>query len=116
MGNGNISEHYLESYWKPGADNTNAKYPRLTTTESSNNYRPNSAFIANASYLKLRSAELNYRLPQSMISKFNINSCKVFVRGMDLLSIDKIKVTDPEASGSVYPALITLHAGMSVTF
>ncbi len=116
MGNGTISEHYLDSYWKPGAANTNVKYPRLTTTESNNNYRANSVFIGNASYLKLRSAEVFYKLPQLFLSKLRVNECKLFVRGMDLFSIDNIKVTDPEATGAVYPTLKTYHVGFSVTF
>jgi len=116
MGNGNISEHYLDSYWKPGAANTDVKYPRLTTLESRNNYRPNSVFIADASYFKLRYAELFYKLPISLISKFKLDGCKVFVRGMDLFSIDQIKVTDPEATGADYPALKSYHLGFSINF
>lgn len=114
MNNSAISEHYLDNYLKTGA--TDAKYPRLTTTESKNNYRRNSAFIANASYLKLRSAEVYYKFPESLTSKIRVNECKVFVRGMDLFSIDQIKVTDPEATGAVYPALKSYHVGFSVIF
>jgi TonB-linked SusC/RagA family outer membrane protein len=116
MGNGNISEHYLDNHWRLGADNTNVKYPRLTTTESRNNYRLNSVFIANASYLKLRSAEVFYKLPSSLLSKFHTSSCKIFVRAMDLFSIDQIKAADPEAIGAVYPTLKSYHVGFSVTF
>lgn len=116
MNNWTISEHYLESYWKPGAANTDIKYPRLTTTESNNNYRANSVFIADASYLKLRSAEIYYKLPKSLKSKLRMEECKFFVRGMDLFSIDNIKVTDPEATGTAYPTLRTFHIGFTATF
>ena len=116
MSNGNISEHYLESYWKPGVDNSQAKYPRLTTTESANNYQQNSAFIGDVSYLKLRLAELNYKLPESFISKLHIEKAKLFVRGLDLFSVDNIKVVDPEATGAVYPPRKSIHAGFIVTF
>lgn len=116
MNNTTVSEHYLENYWRPGADNTGAKYPRLTTTESSNNYRLNNAFIANASYLKLRYAEVYYKFPASLTSKIHVDNCKLFVRGMDLFSIDQIKVIDPEARGIAYPSLKSYHVGFSLTF
>jgi len=115
-GNVTISEHYLESYWRPGADNTGAKYPRLTTTASANNYRSNTTFIADASYLKLRSAEAYYKLPASLISKIKVSDCKIFLRGMDLFSFDLIKVIDPEARGVAYPALKSYHVGLSINF
>jgi len=116
MSNATVSEHYLENCWRPGADNSGATYPRLTTTESSNNYRLNSAFIANASYLKLRSAEVYYKLPMSLISKVRVDECKLFFRGMDLFSIDQIKVLDPEARGIAYPSLKSFHLGFTLTF
>lgn len=116
MSNRGISEHYLESYWSAGSSNADAKYPRLTTTESANNYRQNSVFIADASYIKLRSAEVYYNMPKSFISKMRLEECKIFARGMDLLSIDKIKLTDPEVRGTVYPALKSYHIGFSFTF
>ena len=112
VGNGNISEHYLDDYWS-GPSDVNAKYPRLSATESHNNYRPNSVFIADASYLKLRYAELYYRFP---VARFGMEDVKLFLRGTDLFSIDSIKVTDPEATGAVYPALKTFHLGFSIMF
>lgn len=116
MSNRTISEHYLESYWRPGASNNNVKYPRLTTIESNNNYQENTVFINDASYIKLRSAEVYYKLPASLKSKPLLKECKLFVRGMNLFSIDNIDVTDPEAVGAVYPSLRTYHIGFTATF
>ncbi len=116
INNTNISEHYLESYWKPGADNSNVKYPRLTTTSSLNNYRNNSTYIVDGSYLKLRVAELYWDLPTSWVSRIRLSGFRVFVRGTDLFTISKIKVTDPESTGLQYPALRAYHAGFSLTF
>lgn len=116
MQNRTVSTHYLENCWRPGADNSNALYPRLTTTESNNNYQSNTVFIADASYLKLRSAEIYYRLPEAWITKCRMYELKVFARGMDLFSIDNIKVTDPESVGAAYPTLRSYHIGFNLTF
>lgn len=116
IGNITISEHYLENCWRPGADNSNAIYPRLTTTGSANNYQANSVFMANVSYLKLRSAEAYYKVPKSFIERFRMQDFRLFVRGMDLFSLDNIKQTDPEAMWVSYPAQRTIHFGFDLTF
>ena len=86
MNNQTISEHYLENCWRSGKDNTDAIYPRLTTTESANNYRGNSVFMKNISFLKLRSAEIYYKLPESCIKPLRLREFKLFAKGMDPVS------------------------------
>lgn len=115
--NGTVSEHYLANCWRPNdSNNANALYPRLTTTESANNYRSNSAFIADASYLKLRMLEVYYKLPKMLVSKCRMSDLKLFVRGMNLFSIDNIKVTDPEFISAAYPTLRSYNLGFNLTF
>ncbi|MCD7937535.1 MAG: SusC/RagA family TonB-linked outer membrane protein [Tannerellaceae bacterium] len=116
IGNTSISEHYLENRWIPGADNNNALYPRLSTTQSENNYRQNSVFITSAAYFKLRTAEVYYKLPAAWIEKCHIKQFKIFARGNDLFSVDRIKVTDPESTGTDYPVLRSYHLGFNMTF
>lgn len=116
MNNRTVSEHYLENCWRPGADNSNAIYPRLTTTESKNNYRDNSVFMTNVSFLKLRSAEAYYKLPENWIKQFRMQELRLFVRGMDLFSLDNIKESDPEVMGTSYPAQRSIHFGFDLTF
>ncbi len=116
MGNNTISKHYMENRWIPGEDNTNAIYPRLTTTESSNNYRNNSTFMKDVSFLKLRSAEAYYKLPKNYIKRFNLQEFRVFVKGTDLFSLDNVKETDPEVMWTSYPAQRSVYFGFNLTF
>ena len=116
MNNQTISEHYLENCWRSGKDNTDAIYPRLTTTESANNYRGNSVFMKNISFLKLRSAEIYYKLPESCIKSLRLREFKLFAKGMDLFSIDNVNETDPEVIWSTYPAQRSVHFGFDLAF
>lgn len=116
MNNRTVSEHYLENCWRPGADNSDAIYPRLTTTESKNNYRDNSVFMTNVSFLKLRSAEAYYKLPGNWIERFRLQEFRLFVRGMDLFSLDNIKETDPEVMWTSYPVQRSVHFGFDLRF
>lgn len=110
--NKNVSNHYLENRWTP--DNQNAKYPRLTTLENANNYRDNSIWLEDGSFLKLRNIELSYRLPKFGTSW--IKSGTVFFQGMNLFSIDNIKVLDPELMYTSYPSSRSYNVGINFEF
>ena len=110
----NMSRNYWDNCWKAGMNT--AIYPRPTTTGSDNNYRANSVFISDRSYLKLRNVELWYRIPSKAYSKLSRPEIKLFLRGTNLFSIDNIDVLDPEVLGVSYPLLRTFQTGLSLTF
>lgn len=87
----------------PGQDNSNAVYPRLSSETNLNNYRENSIWYANAAFLKLRNCEVYYKLPQSLIGRTFVKNAKLYVKGENVLSIDNIKIMDPEVISTVYP-------------
>lgn len=113
-GNNNISEFSANS-WTPATAAT-ATLPRLSTLGNENNYRSNSIWMADASYFKLRSLMVYYKLPQQVASKLKLASTKIILRGMDLFSIDQIKIVDPEAIGAVYPIYSTYSLGLQIGF
>lgn len=45
-----------------------------------------------------------------------MKTAKLYVRGMDLFSIDKIEVTDPEVTGISYPVDRSIHVGFALNF
>ena len=112
--NKNIST-FSDDYWTP-AKSSSATLPRLTTLDNDNNFRQNSTWIENGSYLKLRTAEFYYELPQKSIEKLKLSKARIFVRGMDLFSIDKVKVMDPEELSTGYPTLTSYYLGINVAF
>ncbi len=110
-----ISQKYYDNRWTPDAEV--AKYPRLTTQDNANNFRTNTVWLADRSFLKLRSVEMYYKLPKSLLGKTRfIDRAKLYVRGIDLLCFDKIKVADPESYGASYPLTRSVFAGLSVEF
>jgi TonB-linked SusC/RagA family outer membrane protein len=112
--NTNISS-FTNDYWTPETSST-ATQPRLTTLDNDNNFRQNSTWIENGGYLKLRTAEVYYDLPIKSIAKLKLSKARVFVRGMDLFSIDNVKVMDPEELSTGYPTLTTWYLGVNVAF
>lgn len=112
--NNNIST-FSNDRWTPATAAT-ATLPRLTPEKNDNNYRTSSVWQRDASYLKLRTLELYYHLPSSLVEKVKLKRAKVFVRGMNLFSIDNIEIMDPEELGRVYPTLKSYNIGLSVGF
>lgn len=112
--NYNISQFYYDNRWT--SETPDAKFPRLTAEDNENNNQTSSLWYTDKSYLKLRHCELYYKLPKKLISKARMSNAKIYVRGMDLLSINKMDVFDPEAIGALYPQDWSLHLGLSVDF
>ena len=115
LGTTNISQYYYDNRWTP--ETPNAKFPRLTSEGNQNNFRTNSVWLANRSFLKLRNVELYYKLPKGLLraTKY-INGAKFYVRGIDLLCFDHIKEVDPEQYGTTYPLTRSVVIGLALNF
>lgn len=112
--NGNIST-FSNDRWTP-ATADHATLPRLTPVKNNNNYIASTVWQSDASYLKLRTVEFYYYLPSNIINKVKLNKAKLFARGLNLFSIDNIRIMDPEEIGKVYPTLRSYNVGISVEF
>lgn len=116
INNTNIGQYYFENRWTPETAET-AKYPRLTSETNDNNFRYNSVWLADRSFLKLRNIEVYYHLPKMLLAKTRfINNAKVYVRGVDLFCFDHIKELDPECYGATYPLNRSLSLGLVLGF
>ncbi|MDR1274066.1 MAG: TonB-dependent receptor [Odoribacteraceae bacterium] len=90
----------------PATENPNARFPRLTYGENSNNNRNSTFWLADASFLRLKTLEVGYTLPQSLAEKIAMTNCRISLIGDNLHVWDKVKLWDPEqasSNGAVYP-------------
>ncbi len=115
INNTNISQHYYDNRWTPSRQN--AKYPALSSASSNNNYQNNTVWLADRSFLKLRHVELYYTFPKAMLRRTGfVESARLYVRGIDLFSFDKIDIADPEAYGPSYPLTRSVVVGFTLGF
>lgn len=112
--NTNISTWYLEENirWTPETMET-ATLPRLTSEDNPNNYQKSDIWMANGNYLKLRDLELSYTVNKNVLRKCGL---KVFLRGTNLFSLDKLGYSDPENYGIAYPTMRSYTAGFNLIF
>lgn len=115
INNTNISQEYYNNRWT--SQNLDAKYPRLAAESSTNNFRTSTLWLEDRSFLKLRYVEFYYKFPSAFLKKTKIvEDAKLYVRGIDLLCFDKIKITDPEMYGVSNPLTRSIVFGLSVGF
>ncbi len=105
---------YSKQYWTEQNKNS-ADFPRLTTQENKNNYRPSSFWYVNGNFLRLRSLDIAYNLPKLTIQNFKLRNAKIFLRGMNLFTLDHLKYTDPEVL-SGYPLMKSYNVGINLQF
>ncbi len=86
--------------WTP--ENTNAKFPRLSTAYANTMGSYSSKFLYNNTFARLRNVTLGYTLPKSLTYKFQVNSLRFFIQGDNLLTVGSAakRGTDPEQSVS----------------
>ena len=121
---GNILSDLVENRWidssisnNPATENPNASYPRLSYGGSGNNFRQSTYWLRNGSYLRLKTLEIGYSLPKSMVNKIHFNSMRLFFIGTNLLTFSSFKLWDPElgsSNGEKYPLAKMFTLGLSV--
>jgi TonB-linked SusC/RagA family outer membrane protein len=97
-GIGTWTKEYFNNRWTP--ENPNSKGPRIYDRERIEVSKPNTYFLHNAAYLRLKNIELSYSLPKKLLSNLHISNCNVFVSGFNLVTFTKLKDIDPEATSS----------------
>ncbi len=70
---------------KTPAENSNAKYPRLSYGGNANNYRPSTFWLRDGAYLRFKTLELGYSLPATLTSRFKLRGLRVYLLGTNLM-------------------------------
>ncbi len=99
-------------------NNTDSNIPRLSTTNTADEGRASSYFVENGSYLKLRTLQLGYTVPSSILSKLKMTSARVYLSGQNLLTIKSSSLTcpDPENPDWNYPLSTSISFGLQLSF
>lgn len=113
----NPPKYLVEGSWTP--EHRNAEYPRLSTASNSNNALVSDFWSRNASYLRLKSVQLGFTLPERWTRKFFVQKLRVYLSGSNLMTFSKLKYIDPEApsvNNGYYPQQRVVSIGANVIF
>ncbi len=117
---GKVKKMHLQR-WTPETA-VSAKYPALHYGVHNNNKNPDSSlFLYNAAYMRLKNVEIGYSLPKKWLTKANIQNVRLYIQGLNLLTIDGLGDIDydPEVKnggGSWFPIQRVYNFGINVTF
>ncbi|GGC37367.1 SusC/RagA family TonB-linked outer membrane protein [Parapedobacter defluvii] len=111
--NATIPVWMFEDRWT--ADHTNGTMPASFDRTDSKNNLVSDFWIRNAAFIRLKTVEVSYTIPKSVVSQLNMQDLGVFVSGFNLFTISEIKDYDPElnaVSGSYYPQTRIFNLGV----
>ena len=107
----------LNSEWIPG------KMPALRFDDGGHsNYNKNSTFwLTNARYLRLRTLEVGYTVPESLVAKAGMQKARIYINTYNLFSLDNLKKfgVEPEImdeNGLEYPQNSLVNIGVNLSF
>ncbi len=113
---GNYYKEYADNRWTP--ENPSTTYPRAWDRD--NEYwrsQGNTFWQRNTDYLRVKNLELGYNLSAKINKRIGIESFRVYFSALNLFTLDKCKIIDPEvSSGNSYPLSRVLNGGISLTF
>lgn len=132
---------YQMDYYTP--DNTDAKYPRpywgqysgtingLSNYTGCNNYYPQTKYLVDLSYLRVKNITVGYTLPQNWTKKAYIQKARIYFSVQNPLTFDNMDgIMDPETvggwnttgeidtayAGRTQPNFRTWSCGLQLTF
>lgn len=98
-------------------ENPNASYPRLTYGANSNNRKQSTFWLRDGSYIRLKTLDIGYTLPKTVVNKLRLSNVRVFFVGTNLFTWSSFKLWDPEIAsndGKKYPLAKSYSLGISV--
>jgi hypothetical protein len=80
-------------------------------------YLASDAWSIDASYLRLRETKLSFRFPTKWLSRWKVQSCRLYLYGRNLWTSTHFPVTDPETQDPrVLAPMRNLSVGLHVSF
>ena len=138
----NMPTWHQGNYWTE--DNTDAYLPRYAGYNASLKSTPQTRYLQNVAYIRLKNLQFGYTLPQPIVSKAKLQNVRVYISAENLwcwsplykhtrdLDVTNIYGSDPDLTdadmssglngnrgsgdGNSYPQMKSVSLGLSVTF
>ena len=109
---------YANSHWSEENQDVYALWPRLSSTNIVNNTQRSTWFMRDGAFLRLKSLEIGYTLPMTVMQKTGLNNARFYINGTNLLCFSRFKLWDVEMGGNGlgYPIQKSYNFGLTVTF
>lgn len=120
QGNNALMKFIADDYWSETNRNPYASWPRLSDAQdrSVHNSYTNTWFMRDGAFLRLKSLEIGYTLPDALVERARMSNMRIYLTSTNLFSISKFKLWDVEMAGNglAYPIQRTFNVGLNVAF
>lgn len=109
---------YADSHWSEDNRDLYALWPRLSEEIVENNSQSSTWFMRNGEFLRLKSLEIGYTIPSSLVSRAKVEQLRLYFSGTNLLTFSRFKLWDPEMGGNGlgYPIQKVFNLGLQLSF
>lgn len=115
-GGGMLMQEIADNHWSESNPDPYAFWPRLSNTEIKNNSRRSTWWMRDGSFIRFKSFEFGYTLPNTWLSKVGVTNCRIYLSGTNLLCWSNFKLWDPEMGqgGMGYPLQRVFNVGLNI--
>ncbi|WP_343306840.1 TonB-dependent receptor [Chitinophaga niabensis] len=109
---------FADDHWSEENQNLYALYPRMGVSAQAieNNLQRSTWWMRDGSFLRLKTAEIGYVIPNQLLKRLGVRYCRVYVNGLNLFNITKFDLWDPELGGNGfnYPIQKAYNLGINI--
>jgi TonB-linked SusC/RagA family outer membrane protein len=118
------SNYQTDALGRWTGEGTSNSFPRLVTSDPNHNFsNPSDFFLKNGNYVRIKTVQLGYTLPKSMVMKAGLERVRIYVMSENLATFTKYNGYNPEIGGGVmsvdrgvYPLARSFMMGATVGF
>jgi TonB-linked SusC/RagA family outer membrane protein len=113
-----LLKYIADDHWSENNRDIYAFWPRLSNTQVANNNVNSTQWLRDGGFVRLKTAEIGYTLPEKMTQKVYVSMFRVYISGSNLLYWSKFKLWDPEMgeNGLGYPLQRVFNVGVNINF
>jgi TonB-linked SusC/RagA family outer membrane protein len=111
-------QYWADNHWNESSRDIYALWPRLSAQEAQNNTVTSTWFMRRGDFLRLKTLELGYTLPQKWINNIKMKNVRFYASGTNLFVLSNFKLWDVEMAGNGlgYPVQRVINLGVTVEF
>ena len=113
-----LLKYIADDHWTEENSNLHAFWPKLSEYNITNNSQRSTHWLRNGAFLRLKTAEIGYTIPDRISKKAGMSMLRVYVSGVNLAVWSKFKMWDPEMAGNGlgYPIQRVYNLGLNINF
>ena len=115
---GTVYSNYTDC-WTEDNPSQNVFWPRLSESTNTHNSKASTWWKKDMSFLRCKTIELGYTIPQKLTKNAHIETVRFYVSGNNLFYFSDFKLWDPEldtTNGLRYPSMRSVLFGINIKF